>query len=433
MRAGLFQPPVPSSSAGRRGRTLDRAGCRHAPGLLSWGLGLGLLLNPQAGPAAADASAWAPLVEANTAFALRVYGGLRSAEGNLLVAPYSLAAALAMTAAGAEGETAAQIGRVLHGDTTLSNLPSLFGQLNDRLHPQAPATEAAATVALSLWPQQGAPLRGNYVDLVRTRFGGTVTPLDYAADPDKARLAINAGVDGQTGHTFQELIPAGVLTSRTRMLLVSLQCLKGRWLVPFPEAATQPAFFRLPSRGMVQVPFMHLRCTLPYGEDVNGQWVVLPYRGGRFEMLLLLPRTPDGFHTLEANLTVGRVASALWQAHPRLVETSLPKFALSNVMVFPNHPESSGMPEAYAPDRADFSGLGGTPHLLYLTAILHGARVQVDEWGSDVAPATPVRLFTPAAETAAVFRADRPFLFLIRETSTGSILLLGRVAEPRSG
>ena len=190
---------------------------------------------------ASESTEMNPLVKANTAFALQLYGKLRSTEGNLALSPYSISSALAMMYAGARGDTARQMEQTLHFDQSKTGLHELFGRLDAALKAAQGSNELS--IANSLWPQAKYPFREEFLNLLNRDYGATVTPLNYEREAELARVTINQWVDDKTRHKIAELIGPGVLDALTRMVLVNAIYFKGTWATPFPESATQPDKF----------------------------------------------------------------------------------------------------------------------------------------------------------------------------------------------
>lgn len=372
-----------------------------------------------------------PLVEANTAFALQLYGKLRSTEGNLALSPYSISSALAMTYAGAWGDTARQMEQTLHFDPSKTGLHELFGQLDAALKAAQGSNELS--IANSLWPQAKYPFREDFLNLLKRDYGAAVTPLDYAREAEPARARINQWVDDKTRHKIAEIIGPGVLNALTRMVLVNAIYFKGTWATPFPASSTRPdKFFAQPST-TITLPFMHKRGHFSYGEKDQVQLLALPYIGHQLEMVIMLPRSRDGIGPLESSLTSANLAAWTSGMREQEVNVALPKFKLSSGFSLAKALETLGLKDAFDPERADFSGMDGRAHWLYVSAVLHKAYIEVNEKGTEAAAATAVVVAARAMrveEPPREFRADHPFLFLIRDSATGSILFMGRVAKP---
>ncbi len=370
------------------------------------------------------------LVEGNTAFALQLYGTLRSTEGNLVLSPYSISSALAMTCAGARGQTARQMEQTLHFDQSQTDPHALSGRLDTALKSAQGSNEL--NIANSLWPQEKYPFRVEFLNLLRKDYGTTVTPLDYAGHAEQARVTINQWVDDKTRHKIAEIIAPGVLNDSTRLVLVNAIYFKGTWATPFAESATQPDDFYTTPDMTITVPFMHTGGQFSYGENDQLQLIALPYAGRRLEMIILLPRSRDGMGQLETGLTAASLSAWTSEMRDQEVNVALPKFRMSSGFGLGDTLRALGMKDAFDPEKADFSGMDGS-HWLYISAVLHKAYIDVNEKGTEAAAATAVGIEAGAVlveKPPREFRADHPFLFLIRDSATGSILFMGRVAKP---
>lgn len=373
------------------------------------------------------------LVAGNTAFALDLYQQLRTQEGNLFFSPYSISTALAMTYAGARGETEAQMAQALHFDLSQDALHPAFAALQGQLD----AVQANGVVQLSLanalWPHVDYPFLESFLNLVRLYYGVSLVTLDYRSDPEAARQAINAWAEAQTRGKIKDLIPAGVLNALTRLVLTNAIYFKGNWASQFDDALTVNAPFTVQADQQVAVPLMTQKLTCGYGEFPELQVLELPYVGEALSMLVLLPRQVDGLASLEAQLTPGALAQ--WTARLRQSEVLvyLPRFKVEAAFRLDDALKPLGMVDAFDMELANFAGMDGTD-MLSISAVLHKAFVEVNEEGTEAAAATAVVMNLRAMpRPQPIFRADHPFLFLVRENSTGSVLFLGRVVDPTMG
>jgi serpin B len=371
----------------------------------------------------------ADVVQGNTGFALDLYRTQRGVCGNLFLSPYSISAALAMAFAGAGGETAAQMARVLHFDPNPGRLHDAFAALETRLAEVARQGALQLRVANRLWPHKGCRLLDGYVTLVKRCYGVSLTPLDYR-HAEAARQIINAWAEEQTAGRIRDLIPPGVLNELTRLVLANAIYFKGRWATQFRLRSTRRAPFWVTPEGSVPVQMMAQMHEFGYAETGDLQALEMPYAGDGLSMIVLLPRARDGLVALEAALTVENLNRWTAGLVPDTVELFLPQFHLTFAVQLDEALQSLGMADAFS-ERADFSGMDGSLRL-YLGAVLHKAFLKVNEEGTEAAAATAVITLEMAMPAQArVFRADHPFLFLIREVRTGSILFLGRVVNPR--
>lgn len=384
----------------------------------------------------------ADLVSGNTAFALDLYHALaEGSEENLFFSPYSISLALAMTYAGARGETAAQMAQALHFTLPQERLHSAFQVLSSALAKEgeeAPSLEGRPfklRVANALWAQEGHPFLPTFLDLLAENYGARLERVDFITDPEKARLAINAWVKEKTEGKIPELLEPRDVNRFTRLVLTNAIYFNAAWHYPFDEKLTSPAPFHLLHGSQVLVPMMHRTEFFAYAEGPDYQAVELPYRGrdgspSTFSMVILLPK-PGQFPAFEGAFSSEKLRSILGQLGPKNVALALPKFRFRAKFRLREALCALGMPLAFSP-QADFSGMDGARDL-YIDNVIHEAFVAVDEAGTEAAAATAVVVRITAAPFAPVeMRVDRPFLFLIREKETGAILFLGRVMNPAS-
>jgi len=372
----------------------------------------------------------ASLADGNNAFALDLYGGLKGQEGNLFFSPFSISTALAMTYGGARGETASQMAKVLCFASDEGRVHGAFKELLDRLNAKQEKPAYELIVANALWGQKGFGFLDDFVGLVRTNYGAGFSELDFAAAAEAARQTINAWVEQQTKQKIRDLVKPGVLKESTRLVLTNAIYFKGKWSRPFGKGATAPMPF-LAGGKKTNVPMMHQQGKFRYGENTDLQILELPYEGGSLSMLVLLPKAVDGLPKLEASLTAEKLGQ--WTGNLRQADVFLylPKFEMTLEFSLGRKLAEMGMADALNPGKADFSGMNGKRDL-FLSEVIHKAFVEVNEEGTEAAAATgAVMALTSVMVTdRVVFRADHPFLFLIRHNETGSILFMGRVANP---
>lgn len=368
------------------------------------------------------------VLRANRQFALDLYRNLCLAEGNLFFSPHSISTALAMTWAGARADTQAQMAKVLQFPQEDAHLHEGFKALESSLREAGRQGGAQLKTANSLWPRRGSRFLKEFRALLRSAYGVRLSALDFGDEP-AARRKINAWVEEKTEERIKDLIPAGVLNALTRLVLVNAIYFKGQWQNPFDPQASAEAPFNLDPEKQVPVKMMTRRGMhrLMDGEQV--QVLELPYDGERLSMLVVLPRDPAGLAKLEQGLSLEMLETWLGSLLPLEAEVSLPRFSLGTSLRLDETLRTMGMQIAFS-DQADFSGMEPRRELT-LGAVLHGAFVAVDEAGTEAAAATAVVIRTKAVNLAPViFRADHPFLFLIHEKETGSILFMGRLTDP---
>ncbi len=409
---------------------LGSTGC----GSVSPGASQAVSDKPRALDPAADPGDLASLAAGNAAFAFDLYGALRDKDGNLFFSPYSISVALAMTHAGAAGETARQMAQTMHFTLPADRLHSAFNayalDLEARAKAETEGTPFELTIANSLWGQQGFPFLPAFLDRLAENYGAGMRLVDYTSDPEGARRAINGWVSDETRDRIKDLIPEGAIDAMTRLVLANAIYFKAGWLHPFDADATSPEPFRLLSGSAIDVPMMHQDESMGYAAGDGYVALELPYQSGEMSMLILLPDEGQ-FEAFEQRLSAATLDDALAGLSYRPVLLSLPKFTYESAFSLNDALVALGMPEAFDPDRADFSGMDGARDL-YIGNVLHKAFVAVDEKGTEAAAATAVimELTSAPADEPVIVRVDRPFLYLIRDGRTGSVLFLGRVLDP---
>ncbi|MBN1772700.1 MAG: serpin family protein [Deltaproteobacteria bacterium] len=372
------------------------------------------------------------VVEGNTAFGLDLYGRLAEEDGNLFFSPLSLSEALAMTFGGAREETARQMAETLHFTLPPERLHPAFNALD--LHLDALGGEEDAfqlSVVNQLWGQTGYEFLTEYLDLISAHYGAGMRLLDFAGDPESGRLTINDWVALQTHDRILDLLPMGAITPLTRLVLTNAIYFKASWLTQFDPAATRPGPFHRLDGSSADAELMHLEADFPYAEGDGWQAVELPYEGDGVSMVVVLP-AEGTFGAFESGLDPLRLAAVLdGLVGGGPVALTMPKFTFTVGFEVKDLLVAMGMPDAFDDALADFGGIEPLNEL-YITRVIHKAFVGVDETGTEAAAATAVVMDgrTSIPPEPKVVTLDRPFLFLIRDVETGTILFLGRVLDP---
>lgn len=387
----------------------------------------------------------ASLVAGNTAFALDLYHQLRQGtDGNLLVSPYSISLALAMAFAGARGETADQMSKVLQFPDP--DVHDAFAALTDDLltrgniEPDEDQGQVAngLRIANALWGEQTFPFSADFAARLEASYGAGLQETDFAGAPDVARGEINAWVEEQTEDRIQDIVPAGAIDPRTRLVLANAIYFYGSWRHPFEPDLTEDDTFHLPDGSTVDVPFMQQREHVRYTQRDGMQLVDLPYAADGFTMTIILPDHGE-LGTFGEDLDSDALTAAIDGMESTEIRLWLPTFEFEYSASLAATLVSLGMTDAFDARLADFTGMieeGADPReTLAIGDVLHKAFISVDEKGTEAAAATVVLMPTGAAPGEDVeppeIRIDRPFLFAIRDTQTGTILFLGRVTDPR--
>jgi serpin B len=378
-----------------------------------------------------DANAAATSINA---FGLDLYRQLTIGGGNVVFSPASVSLALAMARAGARGETASEMDAVLHApgadqqaagmnalDLTLGGRSGTFADGDGKPH------EVTLRIANTPFAQRGMALEPAYLEALATGFGAGLRLVDYAYDPEGARKLINAWVDGRTEHRIPELLAQGTIDDLTRLTLVNAIYLKAPWATPFEPTATKPGSFTRADGSSLDVPMMHGGGSLPYAAGAGWRAVELPYIGGSLAMTVIVP---DDLAAYERTLSAESLAQVISALEERSVALDFPRFGIETQADLATVLAALGMPRAFDPVLADFSGIT-TAQQLYISAVIHQANIDVDEKGTEAAAATAVVMRATAEPAGPVtLRVDRPFLFLLRDVPTGAIVFMGRVVDP---
>jgi len=387
----------------------------------------------------------AAVVEGNNRFALELYRTLQATDGNLFFSPYSVSTALAMTYAGAKGSTEAQMAQTLCLPTSASMLKKMglpgepmtqeefaqaFGAIVKAFNTQGEAGQYELKVANALWGQAGYAFLPAFVKRVETDYGGKLREMDFVHAAEQARQTINTWVAKQTNDKIKNLISRGILGPMTRLVLTNAIYFKGNWATQFKEELTRPEPFTLLDGKTVQSPMMNQKETFRYTETETLQILELPYVDEALSMVVLLPKAVDGIERLEAALNSENLAGWLDGLGKQEVKVTIPKFKMTSKFDLKQVLVRMGMRDAFT-RAADFSGMTSNREL-FISAVIHQAYVDVNEEGTEAAAATGVvmKMTSMRPDRTPVFRADHPFIFMIRDNHSGSILFLGRVMNP---
>jgi len=417
--------------------------------------------------------------QAITGFAIDLYDrlALPSAGVNVFCSPLSVSIVLGMAFEGARGRTAQEMGQVLGFGTNAtreavhSEMRSLLAavQVVSELNGLLPQVELR--LAGALWGARGCPFRREFVEAVREHYGKTAidTSCDFANDPESERQRINRWVAEHTDGRIENLLSAGALDPLTRLVLTSAVYFRGEWATPFPELDTRDGEFTRIEGATAQIPMMlnwhdpvRYAAFNPDGtpfetprtvarDDLTpdgkypgeGGWLVLekPYRGNQISMTVILPMAVDGIGALEKRLSAEELDSWTRMMEDREVTVTLPRFRVEKTYHLNDALAALGMGSAFeqptGDEGADFGGMSESPdpiNQLSIGFVIHKAFVEVNEKGTEAAAATGLGLIgmsrSEMADFIPEFRADHPFLFLIRHRETGSLLFLGRFANP---
>jgi serpin B len=362
-----------------------------------------------------------PAADGLNAFAGDLYHQLARNHGNLVFSPLSISTALAMALAGARGQTAKEMSAVLHHTppdaALLEKLTKAGNTAGDQL-----------SLAQALWVDRNFTLQPDFLASSRQQFHAEPYTADFSKAAEAARAAINQWVSQQTHAKITDLFAPNSLKPDTRLVLASAVYFNGKWQSKFDPKRTAPAPFHGATE--VQTPFMSQTGRFPYAETGNAQVLELPYAGGSLAFDVVLPKSGQPLATLEDALRSDGLATWLGNLKHKQVAVSLPKFRAESTFSLAAALSALGMPSAFT-GAADFSGIDGRRDLA-ISQVAHKAYIDVSEAGTEAAAATGIAVSLTAYAEPTVFRADRPFLFFLRDTSTGAVLFAGRLENPKS-
>jgi serpin B len=371
------------------------------------------------------------------AFGFDLFRRTAGSGGNLVISPASISIALAMARAGALGTTAAQMDKLLRGVGSAEQASAinaldraLTGRSGSFPDSQGNSQDVTLRIANGQFAQAGLTFQPAFLDALAARFGAGVRLVDYKQRTEAARLLINGWVSDQTEKRIPELLGQGVLTPATRLTLVNAIYLKAQWQVPFFVEQTKPAPFTRADGTTVAVPTMNQLHARPYASKEGWQAVELPYVGEGLAMTIVVP---DNLATFDASLEGDTFRAITDALTPTDVNLSLPRFGTKTSLDLAAQLAAMGMPAAFDPSKADFSGMT-TEEQLFISAVVHQANITVDEKGTEAAAATAVVVDTTSApEQPVTMKVDRPFFFALRDVPTGAIVFLGRIGDPSVG
>jgi serpin B len=375
-------------------------------------------------PVGADLAA---MVAGGNEFAFSLYGRLRAAKGDLFVSPLSISTALAMTYSGARGATATEMAGALRFTLPPEKLHPAFQDLLGNLNGEAGKGGLELHIANALWVDKQFKLLDEFVKVCGENYSAGVQAVDFQNQPDPARKTINAWVAKRTNDKIPELLAQRTITPDARLVLTNAVYFKSAWKNTFERTATKDDVFYAAGGKEQKMPLMHMTARLAYAEHDSCRILEMPYKDDATSMVVVLPDERDGLAALEARINAKWMAFAVAALDDRQVAVTLPRFTTRYTRALNDDLAALGMRSAFT-HAADFSGIDGERDL-FISLVVHQAFVDVNEQGTEAAAATAVvaELMTSIRSNPAEFRADHPFIYLIRHRVTGAILFLGKL------
>jgi serpin B len=372
----------------------------------------------------------AVVVAGNNQFAADIYGKLAATPGNVFLSPFSISTAFAMVDAGAAGQTDAELRAALHFTLPGDQTHVAYGAVLDSLDVGRDFGNYTLATANRLFGQDGFPFAAPFLAITKDQYGAELLAVDFKYETEAARGQINDWVADQTDDKIPELFAPGVLNTDTRLVLANAILFKGDWENKFEQGSTQESPFTLADGSTVTAPIMQKEDAIAVAYVPGGRLGVFPFAGKDIAMMVLLPDEASGLPALEAQLSGVAVAewiAALPESGGEKTTVRLPKFGFTSSFDLVSALRALGITTAFDPVTADLSGMNGQRDL-FLQSAVHKAIIAVDEDGAEAAAATGVGAGTTSVPET--FEVDHPFVFFIYDNVTGSILFLGRVADP---
>ena len=369
------------------------------------------------------------LVDGNTSFALDLYKSFCKQDGNIFFSPYSISTALAMTYGGARGDTAREMADALHFPFSQDSLHPAFSELRAHFIKIQKDKKIILNIANALWAQKDYEFDQKFLDLTKKYYDAGLFPLDFARDPDKSRITINEWVEKKTESKIKDLLKEGHVTELTRLVLTNAIYFLGTWNEVFDPDNTRDRAFWLTPEYKKEVPMMFQKEYFNYREFPEHQVLEMMYKGFEVSMVIILPKKIDGLPQLESQLSRDTIQEWTSGLTSKKVLVFFPKFKMTQEFSLQDVLQGLGMNLAFT-FSADFSGIEPKKEL-HISNVIHKAFIEVDEKGTEAAAATAIAMELAAMmEPEPEFKADHPFLFLIKDKLTGSILFMGRVSDP---
>ncbi|MEA2076473.1 MAG: serpin family protein [Candidatus Marinimicrobia bacterium] len=356
----------------------------------------------------------------------------KSSEINSFISPLSISAALGMTYAGAESQTALEMKDALHYGPQRAEFHSDYGKMLDSLTTNTKDFEI--NIANAVWVQKQFPLLKGYERTVKKDYRSESRELDFVKAPEKSRIIINDWVENKTNDRIQDLIPSGIIDPDTRMILTNAVYFNAEWSNYFNEEMTRKEPFYLLDGLSKDCDMMYQRHHYQYSKTSALEILEIPYKGYDYSMLILLPKQRDGLKDMVKNINVNMLEKHDESKRNEDALVYMPKFKLETDYELKPHLAALGMKEAFT-DNADFSGMTGKKDLK-ISSVIHKAFIEVDERKTEAAAATAVVMKLTAAVPCMIapieFRADHPFIFIIRHNDSKAIIFMGQLTNPES-
>lgn len=363
----------------------------------------------------------------NNQFAIDFYKQVsKNEKGNIFFSPFSLSTAMGMTYAGSRGVSEEQIGKVFHFTSNNDKFHIKLGNTAKLINSKATAIQLK--IVNTLWAEKTYPFKKSYDNLMKKAYAATVRPMDFINKSEECRLTINDDIYKSTNEKIKDLLPPNLLNSMTRLVLTNAIYFKGDWKTQFKKEKTGESNFYITPQKIVKCKMMGVKSDFNYYEDSRIEAIELPYAGDNFSMVIILPSENQPLDELTSSLSNQYLNDIFNGLYKKEISISIPKFKLSNGYQLKQVLSQMGMPQPFTDD-ANFTGMTSSSNLK-ISDVIHKAFIEVNEQGTEATAATAVVIAMKSIQFEKLFIANRPFLFLIKEKSTGTILFMGRIVDP---
>jgi serpin B len=364
-------------------------------------------------------------IENNNTFAVKLYAKLKGSDDNIIVSPHSIATCFGMAYAGARGNTEREIADVLCFNYPPAGFHSVLEQLNDELTSRA---DVDLRIANACWGRDGLPCMQAYLDTLSGCYGAPMEYLDFAGDPEGARAIVNEWVENNTAGFIKDLFPPYSFDANTYLVLANTVYFIADWLHQFDPIYTHPGSFTRLDGSQVAASYMQGEASMPYFEGDGFQAMAMPYKGEQVSMVLIMPDA-GGFGEFENAFSAAGLDTIVDRLSAKVgITFTIPKFGFFSGYDLVQTLQEMGMVDAFAPGAADFSGMDGTADgVPWIDLVVHKAYITIDEYGTMAFAGTGMSLTLGVHPS---FVATRPFIFIILDNPTGTVLFMGRVLDP---
>lgn len=370
------------------------------------------------------------IVKGNNRFCFKLFSDLaRKEKGNILFSPFSVYTAFAMVYEGASGKTKEEMETVFNFVKEGSERRGPWEKLLDRINKKG--KDYQLFTANALWIQKDFKVLPDYTTTIEKFYKGMVSNIDFFGATERSRQTINKWVEEKTNNKIKELFRPGTLNQLTRLVLTNAIYFKGEWLKQFEKEDTKEEDFWVSKERSVKVPMMRItgqNAKFNYAETEGLQILEMDYKGNDISMIVLLPK--GDIELLEKSLTEENLRNWISRLREERIDVYFPKFKITKRYTLNDIIQEMGAKSAFIPGKADFSKINGTKEL-YIQIAVHQAFIEVNEEGTEAGGATGIGIGITAVPIKKVFRTDHPFIFIIQEKGTGTILFLGKVVNPK--